>query len=80
MAPPEATKVAADTHVVLRAPDGVTRAYTIFADPPVEPRLGEITLDDARKRGLTDKKVGDGLTLADSDTQWKVVEIVAALT
>lgn len=51
--------VAADTHVMLRNAAGKTRSFTILSDRPVEAQRGEMSVDQARERGLVGMKLGD---------------------
>jgi len=52
-------QVRPDTHVVLRNAAGVRRRYTVLSDEPIDPQRHEITVDDARARGLLELKLGD---------------------
>lgn len=81
--PPQIDEVGPDTHVVMKDDDGKTRALTIYAGPPVDRRLDEVTVDDPRARPLVGKKVGDHVE-DHSGTwaarRWTIVEILPALT
>src|SRR5207244_6546581 len=56
---PIPSAVAADTHVILRNAAGKTRSFTSLSDRPVEAQRGEMSVDQARERGLVGMKLGD---------------------
>jgi tetratricopeptide (TPR) repeat protein len=56
---PSPTAVGPDTHVELRNDSGATRAYSILTDEPIDPQRREITVEEARARGLVGLKPGD---------------------
>ena len=51
--------VAAGTHVTLVRPDGTRRNHSVFAEPPLEKAVGELSVDEAELAGLIGLKAGD---------------------
>lgn len=74
--------VEADTHVRLREANGSTREHSIFAAPPINKAVGEMSLAEASSAGLLGMRVGE---LVERDTarwsrqRWTVEEIVPAV-
>jgi tetratricopeptide (TPR) repeat protein len=56
---PDVDCVAAGTHVKLVRPDGTQRHHSIFAEPPLEKAVGELSVEEAELAGLIGLKVGD---------------------
>jgi hypothetical protein len=74
--------VADETYVRLASDDSGTREYVIYRDGPVDPLRNEITLEDATRMGLTDKRQGDKVVLHAGSWQeatWTVEEILPAV-
>jgi tetratricopeptide (TPR) repeat protein len=79
--PEEIDEVGPETHVRLQSEDGETRGFTIYAEAPIDPLRGEITVTDANAKGLLGRRVGDVVISHDGTWQeqrWKVVEILPA--
>jgi len=49
---PPVDQVGPDTYVSLKRSDGETREYVVYAEPPIDPLRGEITLEDAAAKGI----------------------------
>lgn len=81
-APVEIDRVGPDTHVLLRGKDEKTLEYFVFADSAGSKLPNEVTLEEARKAGLIDLRVGDVFTQdkgAFFETQWRVEQVQAAV-
>ncbi len=76
------TEIGPDTYAVLRNDGGVTRTYVVLADGPIDAQRREISVDEARVRGLVGLKLGD--TQIDHpgsgylEEKWRVVRIAPA--
>jgi tetratricopeptide (TPR) repeat protein len=80
--PVEVDRVGPDTHVLFRDQDQKTLEYLIFADPATSKLPNEITLEEARKAGLVDLRVGDLFTQdkgAFFERRWRVEQIQSAV-
>jgi tetratricopeptide (TPR) repeat protein len=76
------THSGSDTHIRLTNSDGVTREHTIYADPPIDPLRGEMSLADAEATGLLRKAVGDTVVWNAGTWQeqlWTVEEVLPAV-
>jgi tetratricopeptide (TPR) repeat protein len=81
-APIELDRVGPDSHVLFRDQDQKTLEYLIFADPAPSKLPNEITLEEARKAGLVDLRVGDVFTQdkgAFFERRWRVEQIQSAV-
>jgi hypothetical protein len=80
--PGEVDRVRPDTHVLLRDQDQKTLEYLIFADPAASKLPNEITVEEARKAGLIDLRVGDVFTPdkgAFFERRWRVEQVQSAV-
>lgn len=77
------TAVEAGTHVVLRSADGRTREYSILGDQPIDLARNELSVDEARKRGLLGLAVGgrqvEHAGQGAIEQAWEVASIVPAV-
>ncbi|MEX2302452.1 MAG: hypothetical protein WD733_16035 [Bryobacterales bacterium] len=80
-APVEVDRVGADTHVLLRDKDQETLEYLLFADTAAAKLPNEITVEEAKKAGVLDLRVGDVFTQnkgAFFERQWRVEQVQSA--
>jgi tetratricopeptide (TPR) repeat protein len=76
------TRSGPDTHIRLRSPDGTSREYTVYADPPIDPLRGEMSVADAEAAGILDKAAGDPVVRNAGTWQeqvWTVEEVLPAV-
>jgi tetratricopeptide (TPR) repeat protein len=81
--PPQTiSEVGPDTYVHLQnTENNTTRQFTIYADEPVNPFVGELLLRDAETMGLAGRKVGDVIVANEGGWQekkWKIERIMPA--
>lgn len=81
--PPSRITVEADTHVQMRhTTTGEVRRVTVFAEPPIDPRRGELSVADAAAAGILGKTVGD-VIVRDAGTwrqeQWTIIGLMPAV-
>ena len=81
-APVEGDRIGSDTHVVLRDQDQNTLDTWVLANPAASKLPNEISLEDARKAGLVDLRVGDVFTQdkgAFFERRWRVEQVQSAV-
>jgi tetratricopeptide (TPR) repeat protein len=78
----EATPITGpNTHIRLRSAEG-TREHTIYAEPPIDPLRGEMSVADANVAGLLGKSAGDTVVQHRGTWQekiWTVEEVLPAV-
>lgn len=79
---PSPDEVGPDTHVILRNEHGSTRSYTILSEPPIDLQRGELTVDEARNRGVLGMRLGsvqvDNIGAGYLEQHWTVIRITPA--
>ena len=66
---PSVPQVGPETYVRLRNQGGSTREYTIYADAPIDPLRGELSVADAEVMGLLGKEEGE--VILEKEGTWR---------
>jgi tetratricopeptide (TPR) repeat protein len=78
---PPPTEVGPETYVRFTGPNGEKRENTVYAGPPYDQLLGDISVEDARSAGVVGLRVGQDLVLHAgewNEQHWTVAEILPA--